>query len=500
MNNDVIAVLDIGKTNKKVLIYDKGLTVLDKETKAFGEVVGEGGIKLEQPESVFEWFVSVLKTFSSSYNIQAISVTTHGAMGVCVDAGGEITCPPLAYTNEPGQEFCDSFFAEFGDRKTLQSQTATAEIGEMINFAKMIHYWKQHCPEKLQNAEHILYYPQYFGFKLTGKAAVDTTMLGCHTYLYDHEKNGYSKIAEKLGVLDKLPQNISNSWDVIGTVTEQIAEQTGLSTDCVVTTGVHDSNASLLPFLITEKGDFVLNSNGTWCVAMKPAENVSFKQDELGKTVFYNRDVFGKPVKTSIFMGVLEYETYTKLFSNIHGRDDLPDFNSDLYKSVLEKCDWFILPSIVKGAGLFPTARPMLVDGDKVVPLDEFGAGRDKPDFADDYELSMAVLICSLAVQTYCALEAAGYADGGDIFVEGGFRLNQPYLDLLTAFYPESNIYKTNINEATALGSAILARAALDGKTPRDIQVDLAIEKQHVEKVSGLSVDNYRKSFLSLIS
>ena len=81
---------------------------------------------------------------SISVNGRAISVTAHGAMGVCVDGSGNITCPPLAYTNQPGKAFCDSFFKEFGDRKTLQVQTATTEIGDMINFAKIVYYWRQY--------------------------------------------------------------------------------------------------------------------------------------------------------------------------------------------------------------------------------------------------------------------------------------------------------------------------------------------------------------------
>ena len=168
-------------------------------------------------------------------------------------------------------------------------------------------------------------------------------MLGCHTYLYDHINKTYSDVAKKLGVLGKLPREICNSCKSIGTVTAQIAKQAGLPTDCIVTAGVHDSNSSLVPFLITKIEDFVLNSTGTWCVAMRPSDSISFKPNEIGKTVFYNQDVFGKPVKTSIFMGGLEYETYTKLFKSIHDRTDLPSLDKQLYSSVLDKCECFIL-------------------------------------------------------------------------------------------------------------------------------------------------------------
>lgn len=499
VKTSAIVILDIGKTNKKVLVFDRHLRLLEKDSKNFGEVTGRAGLKLEQPQAVFDWFLNRLKFFSGRYSISAISVTTHGAMGVCVDSNGDITCPPIAYTNKPGRQFCDAFFNELGDRLDLQSQTATAEIGEMINFAKILYYLKKNFPDEMEKTRHILLYPQYFGFRITGNVAAEHTMLGCHTYLYDHKKNTYSDVARKLGLVEKLPEKICFSWDRLGVVNPQIARQCGLANDCIVTVGVHDSNASLLPFLLTENDNFVLNSTGTWCVAMKPAKSISFKPQELGRNVFYNQDVFGRPVKTSIFMGGLEYETYTKLFTAIHKRSDLPAFDYELYHLLFDRCNAFILPSVVQGAGLFPLSRPTLVDGGSRISLEQFRSKQKKPSFAENYDLSIAALISSLAVQTSCALDAAGYQDGGQIFVEGGFRQNQPYLKLLTAFYPQSKVYKTNINEATALGAAILALAALQSRQPHKLDIDIEIEKQLVDRVQGLDVGNYKKHFSGFI-
>lgn len=494
-----IIVLDVGKTNKKVLVFDRHLKILEKESVDIGEVTDRTGLKLEQPQAVFDWFLERLKYLSSRYHISAISITTHGAMGVCFDSNGRITCPPLAYTNEPGRQFSDDFFNEFGDRQELQLQTATAEIGEMINFAKVLYYLKKNFPERLEKTKHILLYPQYFGFLLTGNIAAEPTMLGCHTYLYDHKNNTYSDVAKNLGVIEKLPEHISNPWDVLGTVTGQITKKCGLDESCIVTVGVHDSNASLLPFLITNNDNFVLNSTGTWCVAMKPTEDISFEPQEFGRNVFYNQDVFGRPVKTSVFMGGLEYETYTKLFTAIHKRSEPQAFDYELYNSLFGRCREFILPSVVQGAGLFPLSKPALIDGDNRISLEQFRSMSGKPSFADNYEFSLAVLNSSLAVQTFCALEAAGYRDGGQIFVEGGFRKNEPYLQLLTVFYPQSNVCKTNINEATAVGAAILALAALRSKRPNELNIDIKIEKQPIKKVEGIDVDNYKRRFLDLI-
>jgi len=484
---DAIAVLDVGKTNKKVLIYDKQLKILAKISKAFGEKVTKQGLRLEQPEAVFLWFLNQLKNYSKQFRIKAISITTHGAMGVCIDQSGCLTCPPLSYTNEPGQWFSNGFYQEYGDRDTLQSRYATAEIGQMINFAKMIHYWKTNCQADLDRTRHILFYPQYFGFLLTRNAAVEPTMLGCHTYLYDHKNNEYSDLAHRLGVMEKLPSKINNSWRKLGNITPHIAKQYGLQEDCIVTLGVHDSNASILPFLITEKEEFVLNSTGTWCVVMRPADTVSIQKEELGKTVFFNQDVFNRPVKTSIFMGGLEHETYSKLFEEKKSSG----FNIKLYQEILEKNDLFILPSVMRGVGLFPHSKPRVIQGQK--SYENFKS------LEMDKQLLMGALTVSLCVQTSYALDLAGFQEGGQIFVEGGFRKNQAYCQLLTAFYPQSRVFKTNIHEATALGAAILGLSALKETDPRGLKVNLDIKKELISKADELKTDLYKKRFLELV-
>ncbi len=500
MKEQVIAVLDIGKTNKKVIIYNMQLQVQEQMSTVIGEVTSEAGLKLEQPEVVYAWFCQVLRQLSPKFDIVAISVTTHGAMGVCLDDNGNISCPPLAYTNEPGTVFDNSFYERFGSRAELQDQTATAQIGEMVNFAKMIFYWNENYPSQMAQTKYILMYPQYFGYKLTGQIAAEPTMLGCHSYLYDHENNTYSRLAAELGVADKLPRRIANSWEILGVVTPELVSDTAVNPACVVTIGVHDSNSSLLPYLLTQTDDFLLNSSGTWCVVMKPAHEIAFDQNEIGKTVFYNQDVFNRPVKTSVFMGGLEYETYMGLLKQMHGRSDLPALDDRLYGQLFETADCFILPSVVKGAGMFPDIQARVVDDGEVIPFDRYSSNPAIIKFFANYELAVAALTASLVLQTYCAMEAAGYSPGDQIFIEGGFRFNQPYLQLLSAMCPGSEICTTDIEQATALGAALLALAALQGKSPDQLEVALMINRLAVNKPDGFDmIESYRQKFLSLV-
>jgi L-fuculokinase len=79
---------------------------------------------------------------------------------------------------------------------------------------------------------------------------------------------------------------------------------------------------------------------------------------------------------------------------------------------------------------------------------------------------AMAVLNASLVIQTQVALERAGLAPGAEVYTEGGFRKNADYNGLLAAALPGTPVKLTDIAEATALGAAMTAIAALEKCTP----------------------------------
>ena len=232
--SSVIAVIDIGKTNKKVLLFSRDLELLDSAYRSFDEYERDG-IRYEDVENAFDWIVGQLRTFADSYNIAAISVSTHGATAMCLDKDGKLAVPPVAYTTEASENFRHEFFERFGSPEDLQHQTATAEVGSLINLGKLIYFQQKIWPEQFADVDQILYYPQYFGFRLTGRAGAEPTYTGCHTYLYDVRNHQPSSVAKGLGVDDKIPFDIAKSWEILGTLKPDIAEQTGISPDCVVT-------------------------------------------------------------------------------------------------------------------------------------------------------------------------------------------------------------------------------------------------------------------------
>jgi L-fuculokinase len=502
-----IAVIDIGMTNKKVAVYDRDMRMLDSISRKFEPLMLEG-LETHDLAGMEAWFLDTLSEFGRRFPIGAIAVTTHGATMVCVGEDGECCAPCVYYTYEPGEEFQKRFYALVGDERELQASTGTPPLSAMINPSKGLFFLKERFPEAFARSRLVLNYPQYWGYRLTGRSGAEGTYTGCHSYLWDWKGERYSSVADKLGIAGMMPFPLRDSWDVLGTIKETLAERTGLARDVVVTMGIHDSNASLLPHLAKAKGrDFILNSTGTWCVLMHPQESFGFENEELGKVVFFNRSAYNKPVKTAIFLGGMEYEAWTRAISASSGLAAgaalLEPTDVD-YRAVVDGRSDFILPEYVPGSGQFPGSFSSAVLDGAVFALADIEAGRSVPPFFKDSRRALAALNISLAIQTTVALDRAGLKPETEVFTEGGFRKNAGYNAALASALGGvggGRAYLTDISEATALGAAMTAAAALLGITPNALGDRFDIEYKKVRPMEALGdFARYRAEWLALVA
>jgi sugar (pentulose or hexulose) kinase len=511
-----IAVIDIGMTNKKVAVYDSGLRQLEARYRSFPPLMARGesgGAEFEAHDldAMEAWFAEELRGLAAKYPIKALAVSTHGATFVCVGKDGKAALPCVYYTYEPASaggaaDFHERFYARFGTAQELQARTGTPAFKAMINPAKGIFFAQEQFPEGFKKVAAILPYPQYWGCRLTGKAGTECTYMGCHTYLWDQIDGRLSQVAQGLGIAPLLPGAPGKPQDVLGQVSAEAAAKTGLGRDTIVTMGIHDSNASLLPHF-AKKGaartDFVLNSTGTWCVVMNPVEQYGFAPDELGKVVFFNISAFGTPVKTAIFLGGQEFETWSKLLMAAHGRKDFPGYAEDRYRALLEEAGCFLLPELVPGSGQFPHSRARVVENGRewffedIAQAVQSGGGELPPCFKN-YEKGFAVLITGLVMQTLVALERAGVQPGAEVFTEGGFRKNEAYNRLLASALPDNRVFLTDIPEATALGAAMTAKMALTGNGLAELADDFEVEYQPVSKADFPGLAGYRAAWMKL--
>ena len=492
-----IAVIDIGMTNKKVAVYDERLRQLDAKYRIFDPLI-VNGLQCHDLEAMEDWFLEELAAAGKQFPVKAIAVCTHGATFVCL-AGDKAALPCVYYTHEPGRDFHDRFYEQCGCALELQTVTGTAAFDAMINPAKGIFFAREQFPDAFNHVGAVLPYPQYWGFRLTGQYGAESTYMGCHTYLWDQVHNCPSSVARDLGIAPILPGKLNKSWDVLGTISEQVIARTQLAPDTIVTMGIHDSNAALLPHF-AKRGEtgFTLNSTGTWCVMMNPVQHYGFAPEELGKVVFFNISAFGTPVKTAIFLGGQEFELWSKILMSAHKRDDIPPYDEAHYRKILKAANCFLLPELQAGSGQFPGSIPRIEEGGKTWAYEAICAGTLPPCFTD-YEHGFAVLRISLVMQSLVALERSGLESGSAVITEGGFRRNKGYNVLLSAALRNNKVYLTGIAEASALGAAMTAKMALTTKSLAELAVDLEVQYQEVEKADIPEIFSYRKAWMNRV-
>ena len=87
MRKEVIAVFDIGKTNKKFLLFDSSLNLVHQDEQKFPEITDEEGFGCDDMGKMEQWMkdtvVGVIR--DDVYLIRAVNFTTYGASLMYLD-------------------------------------------------------------------------------------------------------------------------------------------------------------------------------------------------------------------------------------------------------------------------------------------------------------------------------------------------------------------------------------------------------------------------------
>ncbi|MEM1852733.1 MAG: FGGY family carbohydrate kinase [Thermofilaceae archaeon] len=467
MPDRLIAVLDVGKTNKKFTVYTEQLQPLFSTSTRIGEISVEG-ILCDDAEAIVRWARAALAEWAG--RVSAIAVTTHGATLALLDERGELAMPVVSYNHEVGEEVKSEFYARFGSPEELYIRTGTPPLGQLLNAGVQLFWISTRFPDRYRRARKLLFLPQYIVHALSNLEAAELTSIGCHTYLWDLVDSRWSSVAEGLDA-HSLSPGIRSVWEPLGRLR-----------GAVVTPGIHDSNAALLPYLAVEREEFVLASTGTWCVLMYPGAPFAPEPVDMSRDILYYVDAYGRPVKAARFKIGFEFDYYVEDIRRRFGAEPLKiALDESLAVEVLKEARAFYVPTLTPGTGQFPRSKGRLV-GD---PGDAVRAY---------YYLNL-----SLAVQTWYALNLLTDGKGVKVYVQGGFARNDVYLSYLSTLLRNCEIVRAENPEATSLGAAVTALCALEGVEPRGLSVEppgLRGSRVKPLEVEDRYVEGYVEKFL----
>lgn len=313
-----IAVIDIGKTNAK-------LVLVHRETLDEVAVVTRPNTVIDGPpwphfdvDGHWDFLLDGLAAFHASHGVDAISVTTHGACAALIGQDGALAAPILDYESDSPETKADRYNALRPDF----SETGSPRLPMGLNLGAQFHWQFAKDPTLRDRTRAIVTYPQYWGYRLTGELACDMSSLGCHTDLWSPFGARFSTLVERLGITGKIAPARKPS-DVLGTLLPDVAARTGLASTTPVLCGIHDSNASLLPYILARTSPFSVVSTGTWVIAMTVGGSETVLDPVRDALV--NVSAMGDPVPSARFMGGREYEimlgSSATAFSRAHMRE-----------------------------------------------------------------------------------------------------------------------------------------------------------------------------------
>ncbi|MFK8083042.1 MAG: FGGY-family carbohydrate kinase [Granulosicoccus sp.] len=420
-----VAVIDLGKTNSKVALVDTHSATEVHVVTQVATINTDTLYPSLDHQAIEKFVLASLRALSAEYSIDAITVTTHGATVALIDSAGQLVLPVLDYEFSGVDELRD----EYNRHRPAFADTGSPALPGGLNIGAQLYWQQSRFKNQFAHTHTVLTWPQYWIYRLCGQRCNDVTSLGCHSDLYEPLQQRYSSLVDTMNWRSLMPPT-RHSGQLCGQLRSTIATSTGLQTKTPVYTGIHDSNASLVPHLIARNAPYSVVSTGTWFVAMAMGAT-PVTLDEYKDTLL-NVNAKGESVPSARFMGGRERELLNvSTLANEHTMDRL---------LVNQTSPAMLMPSVVTDTGPYPTSSSRWVGAD----------------VQHDSEMKACVVTLYLALMTHeCMLQIGSC---GPTFIEGPLAHDTIYARMLAAV-SQRPVFIGTSQTGTSVGAAMLVSA-----------------------------------------
>ena len=410
-----IAVVDVGKTNKKLLVFDPELNVLQEESINLPEIKDEDGFPCEDLHALTAWLKETVSGVidDDRLNVGHLNFSGYGASFVHLDHLGKPVTPLYNYLKPFPDRVRDRFEASNGPMQRVAVETSSPVLGN-LNAGLQLFGLKIQRPEVYSQIRWSLHLPQYLSWVFTGEPVADLTSVGCHTMLWDFTGGCYHRWVGESGLagpMAPMVEPFSSSEVMVGGRSIRVGY------------GLHDSSAALIPYLKLGRGDFMLLSTGTWSVTMNPFNHDPLTADDLAKDCLCYLTPHGRQVKASrLFAGPMHEEGVARIAEHFNQQ---PDF----FRQV--QPDGRFLPN-----GLSEIRSS---NGDRPASVVE----------------AYHHLVWTIVQAHVPTIDMVISPEVRQLYVDGGFGKNPVFMSMLARVYPDLEVFAASVPQASAIGAAM---------------------------------------------
>ena len=423
MREPMVAVLDIGKTNLKLLVANAAGVAAEQISRVNDFQLREPYLAIDVA-GIVGWLVDALPALAARHDIRAIIPCAHGCTGHLCDASGPVL-PMMDYEAQTPPDI-DAAYAAIAPPHA-ETMTATGPGANQI--AKQLFWQSRDFPEDFARAKMFLTMPQYIARALGGRAASEISQIAAQNHLWAPLRRDFSSLVDGRGWRHLFPP-FARAGDVLGTLRPELAARSGLPAATQVLCGVHDSNSNLYRYKAAGLADHTIFSTGTWMIGFERGRDLATLRP--GRGMVSNVDVDGEPVASSLSMAGREYAI-------LAGEGACPDGEALAQAGPLLGRGTLALPSFAASDGLFPgSALRGRISG-------------PPPQTVAERRALAALYVAFTAHACLDALESAR-----PVVIDGGFAANRAFAGLLAALRPGQQVKVSASRDGTALGAALL--------------------------------------------
>ena len=256
--------IDVGTSSVKAVLFDESTEIITSASREYPLYQPKPLWAEQDPNDWWKAAAECIKEITSK--VDASQIKGVGATGqmhglVLLDDSGTPLCNSIIWCDQRTEVECDEITKIVGYDKLISITCNPALTG--FTASKML-WMKKNKPEIFNKASHFLLPKDYIKFKLTNEYTTDVSDAS-GTQLLDIQKRQWSEeVANILGIPMSILPKVYESQDVVGTVTKEAAEATGLKEGTVVVAGAGDQAAAAVGCGIVKSGiaSLTLGSSG----------------------------------------------------------------------------------------------------------------------------------------------------------------------------------------------------------------------------------------------
>ena len=261
--------VDLGTTSVKCVLFDQQGKVAASANKEYDLLMPRPDFIEVEPETYWNAFKACITKILRESKIEAqevlgIGVSSQGESFTYLDKKGAPLGKAIVWLDNRSKNEANLIKNEFGIEE-IYHITGQNEVAPTWTATKIL-WLKRNEPSLFQKINKFLLLEDYLVYKLTGKFATEHSIV-CSSLLFDlSQRKWWNEILDFVGIDENQLPHLELPGTPVSNIASKVADETGLDSNTLVSTGAYDQAANALGAGNIESGVVTETTGGSMAV------------------------------------------------------------------------------------------------------------------------------------------------------------------------------------------------------------------------------------------